>query len=117
MTALDDDTTLDALLAGGEDALPDDGFTAAVMRRVQQDEMTRLAPTVAPASALARLEWLASASRRSRRWRWIGVAGGSAVALVTMLVAGPAPLFIGLPQALAMLAALAASAWVLTTDD
>jgi hypothetical protein len=109
-----DDETLDELLACGEDALPDDGFTAAVMRRVQQDERARLAPTVAPAGALARLDRLASASGRSRRWRWIGVAGGSAFALVTMQVAGPAPLVIGLPQALAMLAALAASAWGLT---
>jgi hypothetical protein len=109
-----DDESLDVLLAGGEDALPDDGFTAAVVRRVQHDERARLAPTVTPAGALARLERLASASARSRRWRWIGVASGSAFALVTLQVAGPAPLVIGLPQALAMLAALAASAWGLT---
>jgi len=115
MTTIDD-ATLDALLAAGDEALADDGFTAAVMRRVQRAEAQRLAKTVDAATALAWLDQRAARSSRSRRWRWAGVVAGSGVALLTLQAAGSAPLLLGASQALALLVGLAASAWALLAE-
>jgi hypothetical protein len=51
MTPTGDDDALDTLLATAGQSLPDDSFTAAVMRRVQAVETERLAPTVDAAVA------------------------------------------------------------------
>jgi hypothetical protein len=110
MPVIDDDDTLEALLRGDDTALPDDGFCAGVMRRVQADEAERQAATLEAASALAQLERRAARARRQRRWHGVGLVAGSALAL-PLLAAAPQPL--DPAQTLALLAGLVACAWTL----
>jgi hypothetical protein len=112
MNPIDDDP-LDALLDASDEALPDGGFTAAVMDRVRADGAWRLAPTLAAALALALLEQRTTSARRSRRWRCIGLTVGSAIALWVMHAAGGALPALTAQQALALLAGIGACAWVL----
>jgi hypothetical protein len=110
-----DDGPLDALLNASDEALPDGGFTAAVMDRVRADGAWRLAPTLDAALALALLAQRSASARRSRRWRWIGLTVGSAIALLAMHAAGSALPALTAQQALALLAGISACAWVLMT--
>jgi hypothetical protein len=110
------DGRLDALLDTADEALPDDGFTAAVMRRVQAEQSHRAAPTLDAAAALARLDQRATRSRHERRWHWGGVAAGSAVALLAMQASGATPPVLDALQTMAMLAGVFTAAWVLATQ-
>jgi hypothetical protein len=110
MPATFDDDTLEALLRGDDMALPDDGFCAGVMRRVQADEAERHALTLDATSALTQLDRRAARARRQRRWHGIGVAVGSALALPLLAATPPS---LNPAQTLALLAGLAACAWAL----
>jgi hypothetical protein len=110
MPATFDDDTLEALLRSDDTALPDDGFCAGVMRRVQADEAGRYAPTLDATSALTQLDRRATRARRQRRWDWIGAVAGSALALP---LSAAAPQSLDPTQMLALLAGLAACAWAL----
>jgi hypothetical protein len=110
MPATFDDDTLEALLRSDDTALPDDGFCAGVMRRVQADEAERHALTLDATAAFAQLDRQAARAQRQRRWQGIGGVAGGALALPLLAAATP-PL--DTAQTLALLAGLAACAWAL----
>jgi hypothetical protein len=112
MTTRLDDPTLDALLAEAAAELPDAGFTAAVMRRVQADEAARQ-PLLDAGVALSRLHARAGSEARRARWRAGGGAIGAGVAAVLFVCGGGAPSEWSLTQGLALWLALGASAWAI----
>jgi hypothetical protein len=102
--------------AFAQDAAPepaDDGFSAAVMRRVQAEEAA-LRPVIAAEHALARLSVRAAAQRRATRWRLAGTAAGALLAVGVMGWAGGQPAELAPPQTLALLFGLCCAAWWLT---
>ncbi len=108
-----DDATLEAMLAAAP--VPDDGFTAAVMRRVHEDASPRSAPTLDAAAALAALRARAAPVSTKRRWTAGGAAVGTLLALGAALAPGSLALPLDAAQTFALLAACAVSAWVLAT--
>lgn len=104
---------IEAWLAQDATELADDGFTAAVMRRVQAEEAARR-PTIEAARALAELTARASAQRRATRWRVAGTAAGALLAVGVMGWVGGRPAELALPQTLALLFGLCCAAWWLT---
>ncbi|HET9822999.1 MAG TPA: hypothetical protein VFQ16_14350 [Burkholderiaceae bacterium] len=107
-----DDTALEAALSDPPAALPDAGFTAAVMQRIAADEAARRSP-VAPAQALEGLRAIERVERRRARWTRAGLAAGSVLALgVAAIGADGAALLTG-ETALALAAAFAVTAWQL----
>ena len=93
--------------------LADAGFTAAVMRRVA-DEEARRHPGVDGQVALVRLRQRAVEERRSARWRLAGATLGAVLAAGVAYAIGKVPTEMALPQALALMAGMAAAAWWLT---
>ncbi|HET9975830.1 MAG TPA: hypothetical protein VFQ20_00215 [Burkholderiaceae bacterium] len=113
MTA-DDDTLLDAWLALREPDLRDDGFSAAVMRRVHAEQAAGQA-TLDAGAALDRLQRRERSARRRGRWQWVGVGAGGALAAAVFALAGDArDAVVAGPQVVALLVGLAAAAWWLT---
>jgi hypothetical protein len=105
------DDDLEALLRASPTELPDNGFTARVMRRVHADPATRGAALDAKA-ALALLRQREPTARRSARWRGLGAAAGCVVATAPLL-AGGWPAALQAPQLLALVLAAGAAAWAL----
>jgi hypothetical protein len=108
-----DDGTLDALLAAPSEALADDGFTAAVMRRVQAD-IALCHDTLDADVALARLHQTAARARHAAHWRWIGAGVGVAVAVLPLVATGAAAVELAPAQMAALVAALGAATWLLS---
>lgn len=114
MTPPLDDSTLEALLAAPPAELADEGFSAAVMRRVQADEAAQRW-TVEAASALACLRARDAADARRGRWRLGGAAVGAVLAAAMFVLAGGTPAEWATTQALGLLLALGASTWALAS--
>jgi hypothetical protein len=112
-----DDAALDAWLAAREPDLADDGFSAAVMRRVAAEaEQVARQSTLDPTAALLRLHQRAGAERRRGRCQWAGAGVGAVVAMAVFASAGPAAgqVVLAGPQTLALLVGLAVAAWWLS---
>lgn len=106
-----DDSVLDAWLVAREPDLPDDGFSAAAMRRVRAEQAARQR-TLDAAGALDRLRRREGRERRRGRWQWFGAGVGAVVAAAVFAAAGDAAnAAIAGPQTLALLVGLAAAAW------
>lgn len=106
-----DDADLDAWLAAARAELPDDGFSASVMRRVQAEQAARQC-TLDAALALERLRRREARARRRSRWQWLGTGVGVALAVAVFAWAGDAgSVALAGPQTLALLVGLAAAAW------
>jgi hypothetical protein len=108
-----DDNVLDALLAAAPEELADDGFTAAVMRRVQADIALRH-HTLDANVALARLRQAAVRSRHVAHWRWIGAAAGVVVAVLPVVAVGSAAVAFAPASLAALMAALGAVTWLIS---
>jgi len=91
-----DDDALEALLFRPVVVLPDAGFTAAVMARMQA-----LPAPYPPASARARLDGLRASAQREARLQRRAVAGGTLLA-VLIAVAGAPTDALAQPGALAL---------------
>jgi hypothetical protein len=108
-----DDGVLDALLAAAPEELTDDGFTAAVMRRVQADIALRH-DTLDANVALARLRQASEQARHVAHWRWIGAAAGVVVAVLPLVAAGSAAVAFAPASLAALMAALGAVTWLIS---
>jgi hypothetical protein len=107
----DDDRVLGAWLAACEPDLPDDGFTAAVLRRVSAEQAARQC-TLDAAGALDQLRRRERRERRRGRWQCLGAGIGAAVAAAVFVAAGDAAnASIAGPQMLALLVGVAVAAW------
>lgn len=104
---------IETWLAQGLPELADDGFSAAVMRRVQAEDAARRS-VIAPEHALAQLRAREASQRRSTHWRLAGMAAGVLLAMGVMGWAGGSPAELALPQTLALLFGLCCAAWCLT---
>lgn len=106
------DADIDAWLGTmAEDTLPDDGFSAAVMRRVRSQ--ADAAATVPPRVALALLEERSRAGARRQRWRAGGLLLGALLAGTALLSGSDAWIALQPLQGLALAAGAAISAGVL----
>jgi hypothetical protein len=111
-----EDRAVDALLRSGvDDDIADDGFTAAVMQRVQATEVQQRV-TLDAVDALARWRRRRAAARRDQRWRQGGAAAGVLVAAVQLWLGGSLPMSLQPPQVAALVFACAAAAWALAAS-
>lgn len=93
--------------------LPDEGFTDAVMRRIQAEERARF-DTLDALRALQCLAARDAAERRQGRWRFFGAAVGAGLAVLWWVAARDVPVDITPAQGATLVAGLLAAAWWLT---
>ncbi len=117
MNEFDDGDALEALLrrlAHDEGALPDDGFSAAVMARVRA-----LPAPVAPELALAQLQRRRTTAQRDARWSGYGIGWGLAAAVAVLALDNGASANLashGAALTLALLISAVAVAWPLLDE-
>lgn len=109
MTQAIDDATLERLLAAADQPIDDDGFSDAVMRRVRGEPQPRGLDAAAAFDSLRRRE---RRERRQARWRALGTAGGSALAVLAWWAGGGPALALPLAQSLPVAITLVVLAWL-----
>jgi hypothetical protein len=104
---------IDAWLRLASPELPDEGFTEAVLRRVEVEEHARSASLDAQ-HALERLRALGATERRQGQWRLMGALVGAVAAALWAATAGDLPATVSPAQGAALVTGLMAAAWWLT---
>jgi hypothetical protein len=104
---------IETWLAQNAAELADDGFSTAVMRRVQAEDAAQR-PVIEAGRALTQLSARESSQRRATRWRVAGTAFGALLAVGVMGWVGGLPTELAPPQTLALLFGLCCAAWWLT---
>ncbi len=114
-TPADDDARLESLLKAPLETLADDGFSAAVMRRVRAEAVASRPATIDGSTALEHLRQRDARERRWRRGQIRGAGIGTALAAAVWWLGG-GPVVLPTSDALAPLLGLAAMAWLLAAE-